>query len=109
MPPLLLTFKAISLIFTAASRFTGFQALMDPIAFSTSFGLPIKPTKPGQRVNDTTRAYISLMGVRQLATGLTLLAFAYQGKWKEIATVLRILGIVVAGTDGVFLTQEEPR
>ena len=46
------------------------------------------------------------MGVRQLATGLTLLAFAYQGKWKEMATILSILGIVVAGTDGACLAQK---
>lgn len=43
------------------------------------------------------------MGVRQLATGITLLTFAYQRKWTEMATVLSILGIVVAGTDGFYL------
>lgn len=45
------------------------------------------------------------MGIRQLATGLTLLTFAYQEKWIEIATVLSILGIVVAGTDGICLAR----
>lgn len=43
------------------------------------------------------------MGIRQFTTGLTLLIFAYQGKWMEMATILSILGFVVAGTDGYFL------
>lgn len=45
------------------------------------------------------------MGVRQLGTGITLLTFAYQGKWTEAATILAIIGIVVAGTDGFFLAR----
>lgn len=45
------------------------------------------------------------MGVRQLATGLTLLVFTYQHKWVEAATILSILGIVVAGTDGIYLAR----
>lgn len=49
------------------------------------------------------------MGVRQLATGLTLFTFAYQGKWNEMATILTILGFVVAGTDGYYLAQTGAR
>ena len=45
------------------------------------------------------------MGVRQLATGITLLTFAYQTKWTEMANILAILGVVVAGTDGVYLSR----
>ena len=45
------------------------------------------------------------MGARQLATGLILLTFAYQHKWTEAATILSIIGIVVAGTDGVYLSR----
>jgi hypothetical protein len=44
------------------------------------------------------------MGARQLAQGLTLFAFAYQGNWNAAATILSILGIVVATTDGYFLS-----
>ena len=45
------------------------------------------------------------MGVRQLATGTILLTFAYQNKWAEMATILAIIGILVAGTDGVYLAR----
>jgi hypothetical protein len=45
------------------------------------------------------------MGVRQLATGLIVLTFASQRKWLELATILMISGVVVAGTDGVVLAQ----
>ena len=50
-------------------------------------------------------SYIGLMGVRQLGTGITLLVFAYQNKWAEIATILAIIGILVAGTDGIYLAR----
>ena len=49
------------------------------------------------------------MGVRQLATGLTLLTFAYEEKWTEMATILSILGVVVAGTDGYYLARSGER
>lgn len=100
MAYLLPTFKAVSLIFAIAAVGTGVQALVDPVGFSTSFGLPLSKT-----ASDNERSYVSLMGVRQLATGITLLTFAYQGKWREMATLLAILGIVVAGTDGIYLSQ----
>lgn len=29
--------------------------------------------------------------------------FAYQGKWAEAATILSIIGVVVAGTDGWYI------
>ncbi|DBA86180.1 hypothetical protein WJX77_005830 [Trebouxia sp. C0004] len=45
------------------------------------------------------------MGVRQLATGIILLIFAQQNKWTEMATILAIIGVVVAGTDGVYLSR----
>ena len=45
------------------------------------------------------------MGIRQLATGIILLTFAYQSKWVEAATILAIIGIVVAGTDGIYLAR----
>ena len=45
------------------------------------------------------------MGVRQLAAGITLLTLVYQRKWKEKATILTILGIIVAGTDGFYLSR----
>ncbi|KAJ3247408.1 hypothetical protein HDU78_004382 [Chytriomyces hyalinus] len=51
-------------------------------------------------------SYVSLMGVRQLATGTILLTFAYQGKWTEMATILAIIGILVAGTDGIYLSRD---
>jgi hypothetical protein len=52
-----------------------------------------------------TLSYISLMGVRQFATGIILLTFAYQKKWTEVATILAVIGIIVAGTDGIHLSR----
>ena len=102
MPLLLPTFKLVSVIFSAASIITGTQSMLDPSGFSRGFGLPITPTKSSDKSTSTTTSYVSLMGVRQLATGLTLLTFAYQEKWTEMATILSILGVVVAGTDGIL-------
>lgn len=117
---LLSIFKTVCLIFSFSAIFTGAHALLIPASFASSFGIPLIP--PSSTVNsaeeskltasahhdklfpsDPASAYVSLMGVRQLATGLTLLVFAYQGKWTEAATILAILGIVVAGTDGIYL------
>lgn len=98
MPTLLLTFQFVSLTFAVLAIYTGGQALFSPQSFSHSFGLPL--------VHIEDAAYVSLMGVRQLCTGLTLLVFAYQRKWKEMGTLLAILGFVVAGTDGVFLAKD---
>lgn len=108
MAVLPVAFIIVSLIFAIASTATGLQAILSPIAFSHSFGIPIpnqhdsKPTSPSAHTQ-TAITYVSLMGVRQLATGIILLIFAYQGKWIEMATMLSVLGILVAGTDGVFL------
>ena len=51
-----------------------------------------------------TKSYISLLGARQLATGIILLTLVSQHKWTEIATVLAIIGIVVAGTNGIYIS-----
>ena len=34
-----------------------------------------------------------------------LLVFAYQGKWVECATILSIIGLVVAGMDGYHIAK----
>ena len=49
--------------------------------------------------------YISLMGVRQFATGSTLLSFVCQNKWAEVAWILIIIGILVARTGGFYLSR----
>ena len=97
------------------------QAILDPIGFSHSFGLPITIAEDAYKSNPTVVShlhnpngnvivsYVSLMGVRQLATGITLLTFAFQRKWTEMAYILTILGIVVAGTDGFYLSRSGAR
>ena len=111
---LLPTFKIVSVAFASSAIVTGAQAIVDPIGFSRSFGLPITIAKDADKPQSTPISYfhdpngnaiisyVSLMGIRQLATGITLLTFAYQKKWTEMATILTILGIVVAGTDGIY-------
>jgi len=118
---LLPTFKMVSVAFASSAIVTNTQAILDPIGFSRSFGLPITIVKDADKSKSTTishfykpngnpvMSYVSLMGVRQLATGITLLTFAYQKKWTEMATVLTILGIIVAGTDGFYLSRSGAR
>ena len=100
MDYLLPAFKVISVTFAMSAVATGAQAIVDPVGFSRFFGMPVHPTTTGRSL---TRSYIALMGVRQLATGIILLTFAYQEKWTEVATILAIIGMVVAGTDGMYL------
>ncbi|TFK98585.1 hypothetical protein BDV98DRAFT_512112 [Pterulicium gracile] len=108
------SFKLVSLFFALSAVGTGLQALLDPLGFSRSFGVPNGPNTSTPRPatstahnnnnnNNPLLPYVSLMGVRQLATGLTLLLFASLGKWAEMAMILGILGFVVACTDGYFL------
>ena len=113
MTYLLPTFQTVSLIFALSAIITGAQAIINPINFSRSFGIPLlaadqSKSQPQYNSNPLT-TYVSLMGIRQLATGLTLLTFAYQGKWTEMATILSILGTVVAGTDGIYLSRSGAR
>ncbi|KAM0812054.1 putative DUF4267 domain-containing protein [Seiridium cardinale] len=125
MSYLLSAFKAISIVFAISAVVTGAGAIVNPVWFSNSFGLPLDTRmldpsgNPNEHENavtssaaailhsrrSLTKSYISLMGVRQLATGIILLTFAFQDKWTEVATILAIIGIVVAGTDGVYLSR----
>lgn len=123
-----LTFKAVSTIFAVAALFTGIQALVRPMRFSQSFGISIhnnissivqehrgkskwsKDEKSStmseaelHHHSNVAMSYISLMGVRQLATGVILLTFSIQQKWSEMAQILAIIGFLVAGTDGIYL------
>ena len=118
---LLPIFKLVSLVFAIAAVVTGAQAIADPAGFSKSFGLPPNGTLTGsidhdaavslrttaslQQSRSAAMSYISLVGARQLATGIILLIFAYQNKWTEMATILSVIGILVAGTDGVYLAR----
>lgn len=107
MDYILLTFKAVSVTFASLAVVTGAQALCKPVGFAASFGMALQKNDADKNPNflgkETAASYVSLMGVRQLATGITLLAFASQGKWTDMATILVILGLVVAPTDGLFL------
>ena len=126
MDYLLLAFKLVSVVFAVSAVATGTQAIVDPVSFSKSFGLPLtasfvetgsnvdnavtsRPTQILRHQRNLTLSYISLMGVRQLATGIILLTFAYQKKWTEMATILAIIGLVVAGTDGIYLSRAGAR
>lgn len=102
---LLLLFKGVSLIFATASVFTGTQALLDPIAFSKTFGITI----PKDHNTPLLRSYVTLMATRQLATAISILLLAKQGHFIAIAYILMVAGIVVAGTDGVFIAKNGSR
>ena len=93
-------FKAVSVIFAIAAIVTGARGVIDPMGFSTSFGIPLPPRSTEA---PSVVAYVALMGVRQLSTGIIILIFAYQNKWVETATVLAVIGVFVASTDAVHL------
>lgn len=123
MDNLPLIFKTVSMIFAVASVATGAQAIIDPTGFSKTFGLPLQtpinapsskdPQVAAENTPQSDRAmamsYISLAGVRQLGTAITILTFALQDKWTEVATILAIIGIVVAGTDGIYIARGATR
>lgn len=114
-------FKGVSIVFAIAAVTTGVQAMLDPVGFSKSFGIPLRTglyKEKVEKVPETpvqgqplilAKSYISLMGVRQLATGLTILALASQQNWTGVATILAIIGFVVAGTDGLYLSKAGSR
>lgn len=118
---LLPAFKIVSVVFAGSAIVTGMQAIIDPVGFSRSFGIPFPIvtgeddtksqtiTRSSKQNNDPAISYVSLMGVRQLATGIILFIFAWQRKWTDMATILSILGIVVAGTDGFYLSRTGAR
>ena len=117
MDYILLGFKAVSVIFACLALATGAHALWHPFGFAGSFGISLQPLPEKYDANINTdgpdgnaaTSYVSLMGARQLATGITLLAFAIQGKWTEMATILVILGLIVATTDGFLLYRSGAR
>ncbi len=127
MDYLLPTFKTVSVMFAISAVATGAQAVVDPVGFSRLFGLPLtvinsvgsltgdngavtsRPTSILHYDRCLTMSYVSLMGVRQLATGIILLIFAHKNNWTEMATILAVIGIVVAGTDGMYLSRAGAR
>lgn len=114
MTTLFIVFKLVASTFTVLCTLTGLQAIIDPSGFSKQFGIPIPLPSPSKSQSassashSTTAAYISLVGARQLGTGLTLLAFISQGKWSAAATVLAVIGVVVAGMDGLYIARSGP-
>lgn len=111
-----------------AALWTGAKAVVAPIAFSKEFGIQLETTRDRSgpledledppdpklvaawdRARHAASSYTSLMGVRQLATGNILLTFAFQSKLTEMATILLIIGFLVAGTDSVFLSRAGSR
>ena len=117
MDYILLAFKAVGVIFACLALATGAHALWRPFGFAVTFGIPLQPPSEKHNTNLKTDrldgkavvSYVSLMGARQLATGVILLAFTIQGKWTEIATILVIVGLTVATTDGFFLYRSGAR
>lgn len=121
----LLAFKLVSITFTLAALVTGVQGVVSPVAFSRTFGLPLPTANTKNDANsksprgarasapemnldkqrELARTYASLMGARQLGTGVILAIFIYQDKWVEVATVLAVIGFVYAGMDGLFLAR----
>jgi hypothetical protein len=116
MDYVLASFIGISTIFSILAIQTGAHALLRPVSFAQSFGLPMttkvaSKNRPEDNEDalavkqnlDFGLAYVTMMGVRQLATGVTILIFASRGKWTEIATILSVLGLLVATTDAYML------
>jgi hypothetical protein len=114
--------KAISVVFAILATYTGLRGIVDPVGFSNFFGLPLgtNPVRShlssdgsdpqrevvyGANQHSLAKSYVSLMSVRQLGTGIILLVFSFQGKWVEVATILAVIGLLVAGTDGIYIAR----
>lgn len=113
MSALLRFFQAITIIFTPLAIYTGLSAILQPRAFAKQFGIPLSPLSGGGKGKGTAdngveQAYVSLLGARQLGTGVILLIFASLGKWEEAAIVLSVIGVVVAGMDGLYIARSGP-
>jgi len=72
----------------------GIQSLLDPLAFSTTLGVPLSTT------SNTSEAlpFISFIGARNLSSGITVLALLYTGQRKAVGTLF-MCGIVTAMLD----------
>ena len=112
MDYILLVFKAVSVTFACFAVATGAHALWSPTGFAASFGIPVQPLPnvnvlngSNQSEEDRATSYVRLLGARQLASGMILLALAGLGEWTEMAVVLSTLGLVVATTDGLILNR----
>ena len=122
MDSILAIFKAVSVVFAVLATYTGLRGIIDPLGFSTFFGLPLGPDPPRRHIRSDdsqsqtqfddgrnhlslAKSYVSLMSVRQLGTGIILLIFSSQGKWVEVATILAVIGVLVAGVDGIYIAR----
>ena len=69
----------------------GIQSLLDPLAFSTTLGVPLSTTS----TTSDALPLISFIGARNLSSGITLLALLCTGQRKAVGTC----GIVTAMLD----------
>lgn len=126
---LLSIFKTVSVIFAISAVTINVQVIVDSIDFSRVFELTLSSTLTNSVKSfidnedavtfkttailhyhhSLTMSYISLMKVRQLATRIILLIFAYQNKWTEMTIILVIIDIVVADTDEIYLSRVDAR
>ena len=61
---------------------SGFQSLADPVGFSPNFGIRLN------RESNGAAPFVSLLGSRNFAVGLSILAFVLQGQLREAGVVL---------------------
>lgn len=80
--------------FALLSVATGVQALLNPAGFATTFGLPTN----GQT---SLNPYVSVMAGRNLAGGLTLLAFSYYNDRRAMGSFM-VAGLATGLTDAVI-------
>ena len=96
LPPLAQTTATLVGI---AATLAGFRSILSPKSFAQSFGLPQSDPQPrlqgqDQEVRsqskslDSSNPFIPVVGVRNIATGLSILTFSLQNKSQTTGTVL---------------------
>ena len=85
--------KSSTVFLATVGTIVGLRSFTSPLDTAETFGLPQSRT-PSSGFN----AFIPVCGGRNLASGVTMLAFAYQQNWRAVGTLM-CCGVITAVTD----------
>jgi len=97
---------------SVAASYTGlglFEVVLPHRAAAVFFGLPAPASKQlstptggkfKEEVSEEVSIFLPLLGVRDISIATAMFAFAYQGKWQEVGTVI-LAGTILCAADCV--------
>lgn len=85
---------SVALLLATTGVTVGLRSFSSPNAAAETFGLP----RP--QFSSADNAFIYAVGGRNVSSGLTIFAFAYQRNWNAIGTVM-LCGVVTGLTDAI--------